>query len=138
MSSGSRTRNNVTYLRKRQPAILVVEQQILTRTSIAESLRNWGFRVYEAGDSEDAVTLLESGKIDVGFVLVDLDMRGPFDGVRLTVWLREHAPQVMALLASADKRKAVLADNLGAPFITKPYDTRKVLVIIRNAMPRRR
>jgi two-component system torCAD operon response regulator TorR len=137
MNGGSRTKTNVTYLRKRQPAILVVEQQILTRSAIAQSLRDWGFKVYEAGNSEDAVTLIESGKIDVDFVLVDLDMRGPFDGVRLTLWLREHAPRVVALLASADKHRVTLADSYGAPFITKPYDTRKVLVIIRNAMPRR-
>jgi len=138
MNSGNKSKNNVTPLRKRQPAVLVIEHQILMRASICETLREWGFKVYEAGNGDDAVALIKSRAIDVGFVLVDLDVPGPMSGIELTNWLRQNIAGVSAVLASSDRKKSALAADLGTPFIAKPYDTKKLLVIIRNALPRRR
>lgn len=138
MNSGNKNKSNVTYFRKRQPAILVVEHQVLTRTSICESLREWGFKVYEAATADEAETLMHSGQISAGFVIVDLDLPGKGAGRALADRMREDFPEIVVLLASSDQRKSTLADRLGLHFIAKPYDMRKVLVIIRGAIPRRR
>ena len=138
MNSGNKNKSNITYFRKRLPAILVVEHQILTRVAICESLREWGFKVYEASSGEEAVTLLESRKIAVGFVIVDLDMDGEIDGLDLAALIRERLPEIVVLLASSNRKKSALAADLDLHFIAKPYDMRKVLIIIRGTMPRRR
>jgi DNA-binding response OmpR family regulator len=43
------------------PCILIVEQDLLVRTLLAEYLRECGYRVLEASNAGDARTLLEDG-----------------------------------------------------------------------------
>jgi DNA-binding response OmpR family regulator len=51
------------------PCILIVEQDLLVRTPLAEYLRECGYRVLEASNAGDARTLLEDGSRRIDIVL---------------------------------------------------------------------
>jgi DNA-binding response OmpR family regulator len=53
------------------PCILIVEQDLLVRTPLAEYLRECGYLVLEASSIGDARTLLEDGSRRVDIVLAE-------------------------------------------------------------------
>lgn len=61
-------------------AILVVEDDILVRMIASDILTDAGFRVMEAHDAQEAMTLLEA-RADVQVVFTDWNMPGEIDGV---------------------------------------------------------
>lgn len=122
--------------KRRQPTVLVVEDEILLRVAIADYLRECGFKVYEAGTGSDALIILRAKNAAVDLVLSDIDMPGAFDGFALAQWIRKHKPKLAIVLAGSDRKKSEAADDLckNAPFFAKPYDLRRVVVFIRNAI----
>jgi DNA-binding NtrC family response regulator len=121
---------------KRQPAILIVEDEILLRVALAEYLRVCGFKIYEARTGEEAITLLRSGKIKVDLVFSDVEMPGAVDGFALAQWLKKNRPSTPILLSGIDSKKAEAAQSICAaePFYTNPYDLKRVIVFVRNAL----
>ena len=119
----------------RRPIILVVEDEVLLRAALGEYLRDCGFKVYEAGNGAEAITLLKSRKIIVDLVLSDVEMP-EVDGFALSQWVRKYRPSVPVILASGDRKKSdtakILCEN--DPFFAKPYDLKKVVGIVRNAI----
>lgn len=124
---------------ERQPAILVVEDEILLRVALAEYLRECGFKVYEAGTGEEAITLLRSAKIKVDLVFSDVEMPGKVDGFALAQWLKKNQPNIPVMLSGIDRKKAEAAQKLCAsePFYANPYDLSRVVVFVRNALKAR-
>jgi CheY-like chemotaxis protein len=59
--------------------VLVAEDEVLVRLSVAEGLRNEGLEVLEAADAEEAISILKTLQVDV--VITDLYMRTPADGL---------------------------------------------------------
>ena len=78
--------------------ILLVEDEVLIRTSIAEYLRHCGYHVIEAGSADDAITLLNNPDITVNILFSDVEMPGSMDGFGLCRWTRENKPDVHVLL----------------------------------------
>jgi CheY-like chemotaxis protein len=67
------------------PTVLVVDDEIMIRLVIADYLRECGYRVFEAGSPEDAVSILQSDlKIDI--VFTDLELPGHSSGLELARW----------------------------------------------------
>lgn len=60
--------------------VLVVEDEVLVRLVIADYLRECGYRVHEAANAAEAVTVLESGTVSVNIVFSDVQMPGDMDG----------------------------------------------------------
>jgi len=81
------------------PTVLVVDDEILIRLVIADYLRECGYRVFEAGGPEDAVSILQSDlKIDI--VFTDLELPGQSSGLELARWIRRRYPAVKVILTS--------------------------------------
>ncbi len=102
-----------------QPAVLVVEDEILIRSAVAEFLRDAGYRVIEAANAAEAVALFASGT-PVDLVFSDINMPGAMDGVGLASWVAGHHPNVRIILTSA-RSFAQRAGEIGVAFLAKPY-----------------
>ena len=117
------------------PTVLVVDDEILIRLVIADYLRECGYRVFEAGGPEDAVSILQSDlKIDI--VFTDLELPGQSSGLELARWIRRRYPAVRVILTSGLYSAAELAGELceAGPPIVKPYDSDAVAQRIRALM----
>src|SRR6202022_4622633 len=103
----------------RQRAVLVVEDEILIRSAVAEFLRNLGYRVIEAADAAEAVAIFAS-RTQIDLVFSDINMPGPMDGIGLVRWIADHHPGTHIILTSAISH-APRAGQSGAGFLRKPY-----------------
>lgn len=99
-------------------SVLVVEDEVLIRALLAETLRGQGLTVVEAMNADEAWTYLESGGV-VDLLLSDIRMPGSMNGVELARRVRARYPQVKVILTSTDQAGANMAE-IGV-FIPKPY-----------------
>jgi DNA-binding NtrC family response regulator len=101
--------------------VLVVEDDFLTRWSASDFLRERGYRVIEATDAADAISVFACGT-PVNAVFSDVNMPGEMNGHDLAEWIKKHHPNVPILLTSGagfeGSKVAVDAIRL---FIGKPY-----------------
>jgi PAS domain S-box-containing protein len=77
--------------------LLVVDDELIVRETIAEELEADGWRVHCAGDGEEALALLDSGAVRVDALVTDLTMPG-LDGKALIREVRHRFPGLPALL----------------------------------------
>ena len=122
--------------RERTPAILVVEDEVLIRLVISAYLQECGFHVYEAGNSMEAIRILEATHTPIDLVFSDVAMPGEMDGFGLAHWVRKHRPGLPVILTSGDAKKSAAARELceNEPFLTKPYDLDQVVAHIRKVI----
>jgi two-component system, NtrC family, response regulator AtoC len=102
--------------------VLVVEDELLIRWSIAETLANAGCYVTEVGDAAGALRAAASGTFDA----VILDYRLPdSDDLKLLEALRERLPTSTVVMMSAFGTPEVIqrAEALGVhKFLDKPFE----------------
>lgn len=115
--------------------ILVVEDEVLVRMVIADYLRDCGYRVIEAGNVQDALTVLQSSE-PVHIVFSDVQMPGEMDGFGLARWVRQNQPRVKVLLTSGNAKAAQTATDLceDGPLEAKPYQPQTVLDRIKRLL----
>ena len=116
--------------------VLVVDNEILERLAICAYLRECGFRVIEAANSEEALIALQQPKLNIDIVLSDVEMPGSLDGFGLARWVREHKPGLPIILAATPARAADVAGDLceDGPLLIKPYDPQILLDQIRRIL----
>lgn len=107
-------------------AVLVVEDEVLIRMSIADTIAASGFTVYEAANADQALRLLET-HADIRVLFTDIDMPGSMDGLRLAEAVRDRWPPVKIVVTSGHVK--MTADELPVEgrFFAKPYDEAKVV-----------
>lgn len=115
---------------ERPRRILIVEDEVLVRTVIAEAARDAGYRVTEAGAAQAALDFLASGKV-VDLVFTDINLPG-MDGVTLARRIKADHPRVKVILTSGQALPAG-GRRLGI-FIAKPYSIADVLARIGRAI----
>lgn len=106
--------------------VLVVEDEALLRFDIVAFFEERGSRVFEAGNAEEAIALLDRhGEIRV--VLTDVQMPGDMDGVKLAHYVRERFPPTLLFVVS--DRAPVTREALPAraTFLPKPFDLHRVM-----------
>jgi len=120
--------------------IIVVDDEVLVRSAIAEYLRSCGYRVLEAAHSEEAKALLSDDGARVDIVLSAVSMREGIDGFALQRWIRENRPEVRVILAGTPTRTANVAADLcdSGPMLARPYDPQIVLDRIKRMLAARR
>jgi CheY-like chemotaxis protein len=116
--------------------ILVVEHEVLARLVIADYLRDCGYKVFEAANSDEAVTMLQAPEVSIDIVFSDVQMPGDMDGFGLARWIRAHHPGVRVILTSGVERSADIAATLceAGPLLEKPYAPQSVVDRIRQLM----
>jgi two-component system, response regulator PdtaR len=106
--------------------VLVVEDEAMMRTKLAEELEDAGYLVVEASDGTEAVEIL-TRRPDVKIVISDVRMPGPIDGVELCRRVRSGYPGIKVVLSSGEPSAADSTVHDG--FFLKPY---RVAWIIRH------
>jgi CheY-like chemotaxis protein len=117
--------------------ILVVEPDVLIRTTIAQYLRECGHKVIEGTAGQDALQALETPtKVDVVFSEVKLP--GEIDGFSLASQIRQTHPNIDVILTAtvtgAVEKSKELCDE--GP-IRKPYHPTDLLTRIQRVARRR-
>src|SRR5262249_29543845 len=118
------------------PTVLVVDDVVLVRMLIADSLKSRGFHVVEAGSGEEAIRLLDSD-LQVAVVLTDIYMpAAELDGVGLARWVRRRRPDLKVVLGSGVTSSVAPADAdlFVGPVLSKPYNFDEVEKRLRAAI----
>ncbi|HDS30242.1 MAG TPA: sigma-54-dependent Fis family transcriptional regulator [Firmicutes bacterium] len=104
-----------------QITLLVVDDSPDTLEVIRRNLESKGYRVFTAGDAGEAISLLDSAKVDL--VITDLKMPGA-SGMELIRHVRENLKdtEVMMITGYATVQGAVEAVKTGASeYLPKPF-----------------
>ena len=120
------------------PSILVIDDKESMRGMLAETLSGEGYDVDTAADGKTGINRAKEKKFDV--VLTDLKVP-EMDGIAVLSQLKEADPDmaVIVMTAFGTIETAVEAMKLGAvDFISKPFDTDRLGVIIKKALENRR
>lgn len=115
-----------------RPTILVVEDEVLVRLDIASYLRSSGFRVLEAGDTYEAIQLLQADQ-NIDLVFSDISMPGTLNGIDLARWIRHKRKGVRVLLTSGTANNVQLASREHV-VVRKPYHPSDVETSIRRML----
>ena len=112
---------------------LVVDDDILMREFIVETLRRNGIHITQASNGSEAKKLLEERDFDLAFV--DLKMPG-LDGMQLLRFMKESGIATLTVMVTAfgTVEQAVEAMKIGAyDFLMKPFSPEQVELIIKRA-----
>lgn len=109
--------------------VLLVEDEVLIRIPVAESLRDIGYEVIEAGNADEAIIIVNSG-IHVDLVISDVQMPGQMDGRALVKYLTLERPDIPIILASG----ALIAPDIGDLVlgVRKPYLPSNIATLAKN------
>lgn len=129
-------KDNVTADAK--PVVMVIEPEVLVRMSIADFLRECGYKVIEGVMAEDVETVLHSN-VPLNVVFAEVKLPGKIDGFALARTLRQTHPHIDVILtsgiaAAAEKSKDLCEDGP----MKKPYRAEDVLARIRQLLEHRR
>ena len=123
--------------KKPDRTILLVDDETDLRADIADELREAGYAVVEAGDGEEALSILE--RVRPSLILCDITMPA-MDGRDLLRAVRGRFPSLAAvpfifLTALADTRDVVLGKRAGADdYLTKPIDFDLLLATVASRL----
>ena len=108
------------------PAILIVDDSSFIRTTVQKDLESEGFRVFTAGDGEEALSFLtRPGAPEIDMVLTDLNMPN-MNGEQLCFNIKSdpalHSIPVIFLTSQANQKTESAIFKSGAnDFIAKPF-----------------
>jgi DNA-binding NtrC family response regulator len=122
----------------RKGTILVVDDEEIMREILETLLTREGYEVKLAASGEEGLELARALPLDAA--VVDIMMPG-INGIETLDELRriDEDLAVIIITAYASVESAISAMKSGAfDYITKPFKNEEVLVVIRNAMERRR
>jgi CheY-like chemotaxis protein len=118
----------------RRSAVLVVEDEIMVRLTIADYLRAAGYVVVEAANAAEALAVFASGE-PVDVIFTDVEMPGTMDGLMLVRWVYEHHPGIQVLVTSGKGDAAVSSGLIpDEAFFPKPYALEDVAGRIRSLL----
>jgi CheY-like chemotaxis protein len=109
--------------------VLVVEDETLVRMFMADFLDEAGFKVFEAVNADEALTVLEA-RPDVQAVVTDIEMPGSMNGIELAHEIRHRWPGIGVIVTSGRQRPGLNDLPEGVPFLAKPYLPETVVTVI--------
>jgi DNA-binding NtrC family response regulator len=118
------------------PKILIIDDEKIIRDTLKEILEYEKYQIFEAGDGEEGIEMIENQDFDL--VLCDVKMPKK-DGIEVLdrVNAMEKQPQFIMISAHGSIETAVEATKKGAfDFIPKPPELNRLLLTVRNALDR--
>ena len=106
--------------------ILFVEDDAISRHSMAHFLRLSGYEIHEAENGEAALSLLATMQFDV--VISDLNLPGKLNGIDILDALKAIDHDIEAILISGRGSEEIKskANSLGADYLEKPVQLREL------------
>ncbi|WP_395016120.1 response regulator transcription factor [Dongia sp.] len=115
-----------------RPLILIVDDELLIRESLAEALAESGYETLTAAEGEEALALFEAR--NVAAIVTDMYMGGS-DGFVLINALRSRGETVPIIVMSGGQPE--LARTLGADAtLTKPFRARQLESLLDSLLDR--
>ena len=122
-----------------QATILIVEDEGIVAQEIKSRLEKSGYSVCAvAHDGQTAID--NAGQMHPDFVLMDIRLKGPMDGIEAAGQIRDRFNLPIVYLTaytdSATLERAKVMEPFG--YVVKPFDTRSLMVAIEIAIYRHR
>ncbi len=117
----------------RPPTVLVVDDDVVIRMNISESLRDAGFHVVEAANGNDALGVMLS-ELPVDLLLTDMRMPGALDGFGLGLAARGQRPGLRVLVMSSFLPETTGARLSPFQFIEKPFRSATLIERLRSIL----
>lgn len=117
-------------------AVLIVEDEEDVRFFLETMLSSHGYRVFCAGDSDQALAIFQEHRDDIRLVFSDIGLPR-VDGIEVCEQLKKLKPGLPLILASGYPTKEFKERiNALAPqvFLSKPYQARDVLMTVRRTL----
>ncbi|VAW51554.1 Signal transduction histidine kinase CheA [hydrothermal vent metagenome] len=116
--------------------ILVVDDSLSARKSLAQFVQDLGFEVRTARDGMEAVSLIEAHKPDL--ILVDMEMPR-MNGLELTSHIRANAdthdmPVIMITSRSTEKHRVTAYNRGVSHYMVKPFEEDELAMHIQGAL----
>jgi two-component system, NtrC family, response regulator HydG len=121
-----------------QGKLLIVDDELSVRDSLAKWFHEEGYEVGTAEDANSALTRLAETRWDAA--LVDIKMRG-VDGIELQRRIHEIDPELIVIMMTgyASVETAVAALKNGAyDYVTKPLDPDEIAHLVKKALAHKR
>jgi two-component system, NtrC family, response regulator HydG len=121
-----------------QAKLLIVDDELSVRDSLAKWFHEEGYQVGTAEDASGALTRMAESSWDAA--LVDIKMRGT-DGIELQRRMHEIDPKLIVIMMTgyASVDTAVTALKNGAyDYVTKPLDPDEIAHLVKNALAHKR
>ena len=117
-------------------SILLVDDEDSSRLVARQTLEHSGYRVHEARNGAEALSIYERDPAGIQLLITDL-MMPAMDGVTLLRRLREITPTIKAIaitggLSRAEMERVMEAESAG--FILKPFDAAVLLEAVWRAL----
>ena len=118
--------------------VLIIEDEKAVREMLCFTLKNNGFAIFEAEDSDSAFDTLK--KNDINLILLDWMLPGK-QGIEISKLLRSSSETkdipIIMLTAKSDESDKVLGLESGADdYITKPFSPKELVARIRALLRR--
>ncbi len=116
--------------------ILVVEDETVVRDFATHALRHFGYEIVDVESAEEAIEVLDDDSVEFDMVFSDVVLPGK-SGIELAEEIRARGSDVRMLLASGYPDRRVAGSHpqeLGIPFLCKPYSIRGLLESVRDAL----
>jgi len=113
--------------------ILIIDDDEMIRTDMAQYLKNEGYKVSAAGTGQKGLSVL--GKEEIDLVLLDLNLPDG-DGLSIEQQVREEfSVPIIIVTARTGQDDKLMALSLGAnEYLTKPVDAKELLLRVRNLL----
>jgi PAS domain S-box-containing protein len=118
-------------------AVLIVEDEGIVREAARLALERGGYRVFEAGDGPEALTIWERCPVRIDLLVTDMVMPRGVSGAALARVLQTRDPHLRALYTSGYSSEVVREDlrlTHGVNFLRKPYDPPGLLKAVRMCL----
>jgi CheY-like chemotaxis protein len=118
-------------MRSEKISVLVVEDEPMIRLSVVMDLEEAGFHVLEAGDTDEALALLDEHP-EIHAMFTDVELPGSMNGLTLAAAVHDRWPPIKIIVTSGRVRRQEANLPEQALFMPKPYEPRHVASTIRS------
>ena len=115
------------------PIILIVEDEPLIRLLASDILTEARFRVIEAMNADEALTLLEA-KAETVALVTDVKMPGAIDGFGLAHLVKSRWPHMGIVVTSAQALPGEGDLSADTVFLAKPYQLSALIDAVRKVI----
>ena len=116
--------------------VLLVEDELLIRSIMAESLTDAGFDVLHAGSADEALALADDHWAPISVLVTDIHLPGGKTGLDVASAMRRKHPTLPIIVATG--RPDVLGPDWsrsgGVALLRKPYGPGELVATVRRAL----
>jgi CheY-like chemotaxis protein len=114
--------------------LLVVEDDVILRYTLAEWLRFEGYEVLEAMSADEAIVIFSS-ILSIDLVITDIEMPGSINGLDLAEQIKARFPALPVIVVSGRPVVDKLRIDAMTAFFPKPYDLSELAAYIATLVP---